>query len=40
MTRSPLIKRVKHDLSMHTDDLLISIACGVIFATLTLAFFR
>lgn len=39
MQTSPLINRVKHDLAMHTDDLLISIACGTILAALTIAFF-
>jgi len=35
---SPLITRVNHNLTMHTDDILISIACGIVFATLTIAF--
>lgn len=39
MQTSPLIQRVKHDLTMHTDDLLISLACGTILAVLTVSFF-
>lgn len=38
-SQSPLIKRAKQELSMHTDDMLISIACGTILAVLTIAFF-
>ena len=36
---SPLLTRAKRNLDMHTDDLLLSIACGVIFAVLFHAFF-
>ena len=36
---SPLLQRAKHNLDMHTDDLLISIACGTILAVLTISFF-
>lgn len=36
---SPMIQRIKHDLAMHTDNLLVSIACGTILAALTVSFF-
>jgi hypothetical protein len=39
MTRSPLIQRVKHNLDHKIDDLLICLACGIVFAALTIAFF-
>ena len=38
--KSPLIQRVKHNLDHKLDDLLISIACGVIFASLVIAFIK
>lgn len=38
MTRSPLIQRVKHNLDHKLDDLIICLACGVVFAALTTAF--
>ena len=36
--QSPLIQRVKQDLSMRIDDLLIAISCGIVLASLTIAF--
>ena len=34
--KSELIQRVKYNLDHHTDDLLICIACGIVFAALNL----
>jgi len=36
---SPMLKRINHIISMHTDDTLICIACGIVFAALTMSFF-
>ena len=36
--QSPLITRAKQELTMHTDDILISVSCGIILSALTLAF--
>lgn len=38
-TMSPMLKRINHIAAMHTDDTLLCLACGVVFAALTIAFF-
>lgn len=35
---SPMLKRINHNISMRTDDTLLCISCGVVFAALTMAF--
>lgn len=37
--QSPMLTRINHIIAMHTDDILICIACGIVFAALTLSFF-
>ena len=39
MKLSPMLKRIKQQTTIQTDDLLISIACGTILAALTVSFF-
>ena len=36
---SPMLTRINHIIAMHTDDTLLCLACGVVFACLTVAFF-
>ena len=36
---SPMLKRINHTVAMHADDTMICIACGIVFAALTMSFF-
>ena len=35
---SPMLKRINHIAAMRADDTILCIACGVVFAALTMAF--
>lgn len=35
---SPMLTRINHTITMHADDTLICIACGIVFAALTMSF--
>ena len=36
---SPMLKHINHAAAMHADDTLLCVACGIVFAILTIAFF-
>ena len=36
--QSPMLKKINHIAAMRADDTLLCIACGIVFATLTMAF--
>ena len=36
---SPMLKRINHIAVMRADDTILCIACGVVFAVLTISFF-